>query len=588
MPPRTRARTLEGAAQCTVLFLVACLFAVAHTNTANIVRELGDTAAVAAALNEGTWFILVDGGADCERSRSARKILAVLAAEFFRAQKEEFATRLSFAQVAESASSITVPAGSMLLAIGKQGGQPQRFIEFKETPTLQNVRHFLWYYVAEQDAARERFPGAVTAYQRALEANSVPEVHAKVAGVLHQRLRDLPAAVRHYDAALERAHELHAEWHVRYLAGNAFLTLGYQERALVHYLRSSEMNPAFARADREAAIAATVLGNASAAEEYLRRAVERDGSDADAVTDLASLLLSRALAVSASGHSRGQAGGSVRTSADGAAGGGSGKAQNKKKKKKRRKKREGPAAGAGEAAGEAEGLLDEAEGLLGRALAAQAGHSEALYYRGMVYKVRGARALAQRDIAAAILARDRAGGRGSGRGPVEGGLGGLALPEGVDLKIFVYDLPSKWNAGLLGLNMQQCRQSIYSAEVHVHEQLLVSASLTLDPAEADVFYIPLYAACHMSSNFVKPGPGWPDNDVDIGKTYESVAAALDYVARSALYSPSLGTFDGYFNRSQGADHVIMMSSDWGSCQVALSPQAPEASRSSPTHLPPAH
>ena len=164
----------------------------------------------------------------------------------------------------------------------------------------------------------------------------------------------------------------------------------------------------------------------------------------------------------------------------------------------------------------------------------------------------------------------------------------MALPEGVDLKIFVYDLPSKWNAGLLGLNMQQCRQSIYSAEVHVHEQLLVSASLTLDPAEADVFYIPLYAACHMSSNFVKPGPGWPDNDVDIGKTYESVAAALDYVARSALYSPSLGTFDGYFNRSQGADHVIMMSSDWGSCQVALSPQAPEASRSSPTHLPPAH
>ena len=81
-------------------------------------------------------------------------------------------------------------------------------------------------------------------------------------------------------------------------------------------------------------------------------------------------------------------------------------------------------------------------------------------------------------LAAAILARDRAGGRGSGRGPVEGGLGGAVLPEGVDLKIFVYDLPSKWNAGLLGLNMQQCRQSIYSAEVHVHEQLLVSTSLT--------------------------------------------------------------------------------------------------------------
>jgi len=44
--------------------------------------------------------------------------------------------------------------------------------------------------------------------------------------------------------------------------------------------------------------------------------------------------------------------------------------------------------------------------------------------------------------------------------------------------------------------------------------------LTLDPEEADLFFVPLYASCYMSSNFVKPGPGWPDNDVDIGETFQ--------------------------------------------------------------------
>jgi hypothetical protein len=33
--------------------------------------------------------------------------------------------------------------------------------------------------------------------------------------------------------------------------------------------------------------------------------------------------------------------------------------------------------------------------------------------------------------------------------------------------------------------------------------------LTLDPDEADLFFVPMYASCHMSSHFVKPGPGWP-------------------------------------------------------------------------------
>ena len=39
----------------------------------------------------------------------------------------------------------------------------------------------------------------------------------------------------------------------------------------------------------------------------------------------------------------------------------------------------------------------------------------------------------------------------------------------------------------------------------------------------------------MSSNFVKPGPGWPDNDVDIGKTYAAVQEVFAHLSAQVLY-----------------------------------------------------
>ena len=50
----------------------------------------------------------------------------------------------------------------------------------------------------------------------------------RVASVLHQHLRDLSTAATHYELALARPDHLQAEWHVQYMAGNAYLTLGYQ------------------------------------------------------------------------------------------------------------------------------------------------------------------------------------------------------------------------------------------------------------------------------------------------------------------------------------------------------------------------
>ena len=48
------------------------------------------------------------------------------------------------------------------------------------------------------------------------------------------------------------------------------LSLFLQEKAQRHYARASELNPTFASADREAAIAATVMSNYTLAEFHLR------------------------------------------------------------------------------------------------------------------------------------------------------------------------------------------------------------------------------------------------------------------------------------------------------------------------------
>lgn len=84
------------------------------------------------------------------------------------------------------------------------------------------------------------------------------------------------------------------------------------------------------------------------------------------------------------------------------------------------------------------------------------------------------------------------------------------------MKIFVYSLPPVWNTVMQGLNTDQCRFSIYGAEIFIHEQLLLSPYVTRNASQATHFFVPFYSSCMMSSRFVRPGPGRPNNDVDIG------------------------------------------------------------------------
>ena len=84
------------------------------------------------------------------------------------------------------------------------------------------------------------------------------------------------------------------------------------------------------------------------------------------------------------------------------------------------------------------------------------------------------------------------------------------------MKVFVYSLPPVWNTVMQGLNTDQCRYSIYGAEIFIHEQLIMSPYVTRNASQATHFFVPFYSSCMMSSRFVRPGPGRPNNDVDIG------------------------------------------------------------------------
>jgi hypothetical protein len=83
------------------------------------------------------------------------------------------------------------------------------------------------------------------------------------------------------------------------------------------------------------------------------------------------------------------------------------------------------------------------------------------------------------------------------------------------IKVFVYSLPPVWNTVMQGLNTEQCRFSIYGAEIFIHEQLVMSPYVTRNASQATHFFVPFYSSCMMSSRFVRPGPGRPNNDVDI-------------------------------------------------------------------------
>lgn len=120
-----------------------------------------------------------------------------------------------------------------------------------------------------------------------------------------------------------------------------------------------------------------------------------------------------------------------------------------------------------------------------------------------------------------------------------------------DVRVFVYDLPPKFNTLQVARSHQQpapirdpyCDENFYSAEVSVHKGLLASPARTMDPALADFFYVPIYVTCYLINNH-------PNNLTKTGMFFDE---AMSHIVHKYTY----------FNTSHGRDHVYTFTQGFG-------------------------
>ncbi|XP_010510691.1 PREDICTED: probable glucuronoxylan glucuronosyltransferase IRX7 [Camelina sativa] len=115
-----------------------------------------------------------------------------------------------------------------------------------------------------------------------------------------------------------------------------------------------------------------------------------------------------------------------------------------------------------------------------------------------------------------------------------------------NLKIYVYDLPSKFNKDWLAND--RCSNHLFAAEVALHKAFLSldEEVRTKDPYEADFFFVPVYVSCNFSTI-----NGFPA----IGHARSLINEAISLI--STQYP--------FWSRNNGSDHVFTATHDFGSC-----------------------
>lgn len=111
-------------------------------------------------------------------------------------------------------------------------------------------------------------------------------------------------------------------------------------------------------------------------------------------------------------------------------------------------------------------------------------------------------------------------------------------------KIYVYDMPAKYNKKRIEAE-PTCLTNMFASEVIFHANILDSLDRTLNPDEADWFYVPAYSTCDLLPN----GTPYPDHS--------------PHMMRSAIYY--ISTRWPYWNITEGADHFFIVPHDHGSC-----------------------
>ncbi|XP_024984212.1 probable glucuronoxylan glucuronosyltransferase F8H [Cynara cardunculus var. scolymus] len=121
-----------------------------------------------------------------------------------------------------------------------------------------------------------------------------------------------------------------------------------------------------------------------------------------------------------------------------------------------------------------------------------------------------------------------------------------------DLKLYIYELPSKYNADWL--SNDRCSNHLFASEVSIHKALMNSDVRTFNPSEADFFFVPVYVSCNFSTV-----NGFPA----IGHARALLSSAVDLISSELPF----------WNRSNGSDHIFVASHDYGACFHAMEDRA---------------
>lgn len=112
------------------------------------------------------------------------------------------------------------------------------------------------------------------------------------------------------------------------------------------------------------------------------------------------------------------------------------------------------------------------------------------------------------------------------------------------LKVFIYDIPSKYNTDWLKKD-PRCLTHMFAVEEYLHDFLTESPVRTLNPEEADWFYTPVYTTCDLTPNGL-PLPF---------KSPRVMRSAISYISS---HWP-------YWSRTDGADHFFVVPHDFAAC-----------------------
>ncbi|KAG2432503.1 hypothetical protein HXX76_008848 [Chlamydomonas incerta] len=141
--------------------------------------------------------------------------------------------------------------------------------------------------------------------------------------------------------------------------------------------------------------------------------------------------------------------------------------------------------------------------------------------------------------------------------------------------IYVYDMKSDFGTDLMQYRIEGSHclyrhfakgnqsswvgYNAYGVEPVLHELFLTSEHRTLDPQEADFFYVPINLACYFDLYGWNELPAWPPHT----RTVRPFAAAL--MQRAALRWLN-ATFP-HFARRGGRDHIWLYAHDEGACSA---------------------